>query len=367
MFIAPLNYDRFFKKIFSDKKIAKRFLEDVLKVTIEEIEILPQRHRITNEAMVVEFDFRCKINGSHIIIDMQQWYKTDIAKRFYLYHSLSAVLQLENLPAKSISVSENLKKTSKDYSLIEPTYTIIWMADDTLGTNESRITYSLIPENVLDMINDSNLWENHNFDFLLAKRDQILNILGKKTRQLDFLGKNKMVYLFQPNIVKNHKYEEYFKWFHFAEKSRNPNNKEEDFQEFLNDDIFMEMIQRLSKTALKQDDFEYITNFETFSIEYKRWQDGLRSEGYLEGKEEGREEGREEGLEKGREEGLEKGREDGLEKGREEGIEKGKIEAKLQSAEKCLLLGISITDTIKISNLPLEDVQKIAIRLGIIS
>jgi hypothetical protein len=132
--------------------------------------------------------------------------------------------------------------------------------------------------------------------------------------------------LFQPNIVNNEKYEKYFKWFHFAEKSRNTDNKEEDFQEFLNDDIFMEMIQRLSKTALKQDDFEYITNFETFSVEYKRWQDGLRSEGH----------------------------------------EEGKIEANEKSAEKCLILGLSIADTMKISNLSLEEVQKIAKRLGLI-
>jgi predicted transposase/invertase (TIGR01784 family) len=101
----------------------------------------------------------------------------------------------------------------------------------------------------------------------------------------------------------------------------------------------MEMIQRLSKTALKQDDFEYITNFETFSVEYKRWQDGLRSEGYVDG------------------------REDGMEKG----MEKGKIEANEKSAEKCLILGLSIADTMKISNLSLEEVQNIAKRLGLLN
>ncbi len=37
MYLAPLNYDRFFKKVFSDIKIAKKFLEDFLGVDIEEI------------------------------------------------------------------------------------------------------------------------------------------------------------------------------------------------------------------------------------------------------------------------------------------------------------------------------------------
>ena len=67
MFLAPLNYDRFFKKIFSDKQIAKRFLEDFLEIKIQEIEVLPVDHKLTNEASLLRFDYRCKVNGQYII------------------------------------------------------------------------------------------------------------------------------------------------------------------------------------------------------------------------------------------------------------------------------------------------------------
>ncbi|MGE5340586.1 MAG: hypothetical protein ACM3SY_03810, partial [Candidatus Omnitrophota bacterium] len=84
MFLAPLNYDRYFKKCFSDPDIAKKFLEDFLEETIEEFEMLNGQHRITDDATLVEFDYRCKIKGAYVIIDMQQWYKRDIGQRFYL-------------------------------------------------------------------------------------------------------------------------------------------------------------------------------------------------------------------------------------------------------------------------------------------
>ena len=82
MYLAPLNYDRFFRKIFSDEKISRRFLEDFLEVRIDEFEFLKERNLVTNDASVVEFDFRCKIKNAYVIIDMQQWYKRDIAQRF---------------------------------------------------------------------------------------------------------------------------------------------------------------------------------------------------------------------------------------------------------------------------------------------
>jgi hypothetical protein len=90
MYLAPLNYDRFFKKIFSDLDIAKRFLEDFLDTKIEMIEMIKNRHAVTDDATYIEFDFRCKIDGAFVIIDMQQWFKADLVQRFYLYHALKA-------------------------------------------------------------------------------------------------------------------------------------------------------------------------------------------------------------------------------------------------------------------------------------
>lgn len=87
MFLAPLNYDRYFNKIFSDERIAKRFLEDFLETNITKIEMLKGKYRVTNNASLVEFDFRCKIDNTYVILDMQQWYKRDITQRFYLYNA----------------------------------------------------------------------------------------------------------------------------------------------------------------------------------------------------------------------------------------------------------------------------------------
>ena len=39
MYLAPLNFDRFFKKVFSDPEIAKTFLEDFLDTEIESLTI----------------------------------------------------------------------------------------------------------------------------------------------------------------------------------------------------------------------------------------------------------------------------------------------------------------------------------------
>ena len=39
MYLAPLNYDRYFKKVFSDLKIAKYFLQDFFDIEIESREV----------------------------------------------------------------------------------------------------------------------------------------------------------------------------------------------------------------------------------------------------------------------------------------------------------------------------------------
>ena len=98
MYLAPLNYDRFFKKVFSQVHIAKAFLEDFLDVKIQEITFLDRAKYLTDASAKIEVDFSCKINGANIIVEMQQWYKPDVIKRFYLYHCASTALQLESTP-----------------------------------------------------------------------------------------------------------------------------------------------------------------------------------------------------------------------------------------------------------------------------
>lgn len=72
MYLLPLNADEPFKRVFSDERIAKAFIEDMLDVEITEITKLDTDHRITNQAALVRFDYRCKINGQYVIIEMQQ-------------------------------------------------------------------------------------------------------------------------------------------------------------------------------------------------------------------------------------------------------------------------------------------------------
>ena len=86
MYLGPLNSDRLFKKVFSDLEIAKSFLEDFLDIKIDSIENMNKKGntaRLTDEAAIVEFDFRCEVDGQFIINDMQQWYKQDIIQRFF--------------------------------------------------------------------------------------------------------------------------------------------------------------------------------------------------------------------------------------------------------------------------------------------
>ena len=157
MYVAPLNYDRYFKKVFSDERIATAFLQDFLDVEIESLEMLPVHSRVTDDAACVEFDFRCKIAGQYVIIDMQQWYKTDIVQRFYLYHALNSGLQLEDLPKKALHLeSGKTLKSAKDDRKVEPVITFIWMVDDSLDFTENDVSYimtpELVPEEVVERI-----------------------------------------------------------------------------------------------------------------------------------------------------------------------------------------------------------------------
>ncbi|NJL76653.1 MAG: hypothetical protein HC892_18180 [Saprospiraceae bacterium] len=188
MYLAPLNYDRYFKKVFSEPKISKRFLEDFFDIQITEIELMSTRHKLTDAASGVEFDFRCKLSsGEYVIIDMQQWYKTDIIKRFYMYHSMNTVLQLEKIPDKSIDLAEDKTKEIKDYNQLVPVYTLIWLADDNLGFEEDYVSYTMVPETLISFIRNKNLWKAENVLLLLEEQARVLKTLDNKTKKLDFL------------------------------------------------------------------------------------------------------------------------------------------------------------------------------------
>lgn len=289
MYLAPLNYDRFFNKIFSDNRIARRFLEDFLEVEIEDFQLLKEKHRVTDDASIVEFDFRCKIEGSYIIIDMQQWYKRDVVQRFYLYHALNTGLQLEDLPKKRIlkKALEQAKKKITDYRALEPVITLIWMVTDSLSFDNDYVSYAMTPELAVDFIKNERLWHQPEIVALLEERERVLKVLQNDAKDLDFLARNRLIFMFQQNIIKTKAIKKYERWFEFAEKTRNQNNKKEEFKEYEDDDIFVEMMQRLDRTELTNEDLEYIKEEKVSWDEIERLEAGMYEMGVKDGNKKG--------------------------------------------------------------------------------
>ena len=266
MYVASLNLDMFFKKVFSNKRIAKKFLENLLNVTISDLKFLSVENKITDAAVTVKFDFRCKIHGQYVVIEMQQKYKIDVIKRFYLYQAVGTALQLETLKPVEITKPTGEIYTEKNYSGLEPVISIIWMVDDMLGFKDDFIAFTTLPEAAKDFIIDDDLWTQP-LGNILAKREEIVKILENKTKGLDFFTKNRMIYVFQRNIVNNKRIDlSYYKWFDVANISRNKNNKEEDFLKYKDDKDMTEVINRIRKDKLAPDEFKYVSDLQSYDI-----------------------------------------------------------------------------------------------------
>jgi len=285
MYLAPLNYDRFFKKVFSDIEISKKFLEDALSVTISEIEMLPQRNRVTDAARSVDFDFRCKIEGHSVIIEMQQWFKTDIIQRFHLYHCLNTALQLEDLPTKIIlTLEDSPKKTikeEKNYALLKPVITIIWLVHDNLNETDDYLSFVPVSQSVLDFIRDHALWNRKNMSELQEERKRVLKKINNNAKGLLWMQENKEIFFFQKNIVKNKTNANYLHWFDFAEKTLNKENLQDDFTEYQEDKIFKEMIKRLKVSATDKEDLTYIDNYEMYQDKVQQFIDSISREAII--------------------------------------------------------------------------------------
>lgn len=275
MYLAPLNYDRFFKKVFSDLKIAKRFLEDFLDEEIQEIEFLPSRNKITDDAQIVEFDFRCKILDNYVIIEMQQWYKPDVIQRFYVYHALGAALQLEHMPKKVIPLPNGKTRKIHDYGELLPTITIIWMVHDTFGFTDDYINYVLTPDYISDFIKDASMWHNKNIDALIETRKHLYDVLTNPEKDIEFLSSNKLIYVFQKNIVKNKLHSKYFDWFDLAEKTLKKISEKFAYDKYIKDEILSEVVRRL-KIGLGEEGSEtYIKDYEEYLEGVRRYDTGI--------------------------------------------------------------------------------------------
>lgn len=278
MYLAPLNYDRYFKKVFSDLKIAKRFLEDFLDVEIQQIEHLERKKSISDDAQFVEFDFRCQIENSHVIIEMQQWYKPDIVQRFYLYHALNTALQLETLPTKNIVLPEKGLSEVKDYRRVLPVITLVWLVDDTLGFEDDFVSFIPMPEQTLHFIQDVRLWQNPDVQKLIKKRDRIFEQVKNNTKGLDWLYENKLIYAFQKNIVRNKKFEKYYAWFELAQKTLDKISDKFAYSEYEKDDILSEIIRRLKKEVESPKQIKYIQDYDKYREGILRYEGHIRND-----------------------------------------------------------------------------------------
>ena len=295
MYMAPLNYDKFFKKVFRKKKIAKAFLEDVFDIEIQEINKLSLKNRITDIASIVEFDYRCKIDDQYVIIEMQQWHKPDVAHRFYMYHAINTALQLENLPMKQILTSDEngleIIKDIKDYRRADPVITFVWCVDENFGNKNDFLTYAMTPEDVIKFITDEiGLWDKNKIETLFAKREEILKMLNnnKKNKDLSFIPKSKLIFAFQQNIVENPIHKKYFNWFSIADKSRNKKNKKKDFIEIEKDksfkDNFIEIKERICEKGLSVAEKKYLLTEDEAQARIQRYIDGILDSADLAGK-----------------------------------------------------------------------------------
>jgi hypothetical protein len=271
MFVVSLNLDIFFKKVFSNKKIAKAFLQDFFGVKITEIKLLKTDYKVTDDATIVRFDYRCKINGKYVVIEMQQKYKTDVNKRFYLYHCLGTALQLETLAPKVVTKLDGKTYTEKNYGDLKPVITLVWMVDDTLNFKEDFIAFTTLPEAAKDFIADNDLWRQP-LDVILQEREKALKILNNDTKDLDFFSQNRLIYAFQRNIIANKLLTKYFKWFDVAYKSRNAHNTEEDFSQYNDDDIMVEVIKRIKKDKLTTEEYKFISDMPLYEAYYSNLQ-----------------------------------------------------------------------------------------------
>ena len=257
MEILPLNYDKYFKKTFADTEIAQQFLEDFLNVEIAEITPQDLEVNLTNKSRELRFDFRCKNAEQHFIVEMQQWYKHDVVKRFFVYHCSNTVLQLEDMPKVKRQIFDRktgkyIVKEEKDYSTLTPVITIIWFVDDSFRSSEDFIPFTILPEELKNFVNDESLWKHlleqkvDDLNKLQEERAKLVKLLNKSDKNLDFLQENKMIYAFQPQIIKNKNNSRYYRWFDFAEKSGNADNKKADFTDYEDDAIFSKLLRLLS-------------------------------------------------------------------------------------------------------------------------
>ena len=295
---------------------------------------MPEVKRVTDSSRIVIFDYHCVFDDdTNLLIDMQQWYKSDLVKRFYMYHSVQSALQLETISEavpipnsidqidqirnyiiddeekasdeKELKIEGKIK--SYNYNEVIPSVTIVWLVHETLGFEETPyINYVLQNEEIDSFImNSKEDLSKMSKEEIIAKLQKFRNVSLNKTKGLDFLKQNKLCFFFQKNIVKlglknSNLNKDLFKWFEFAERSADDNNKEEDFVELAKEKHFGTIIERLKCNSLNPMEREYLIKESDFIKAQQVYANSLRFEGRVEGKAEGIVEGEAKGKTEGK-------------------------------------------------------------------
>jgi len=226
------------------------------------------------------------IDGKVVVIEMQQWNKLDVVKRFYTYHCVNTSLLLEKLPLKSIPTGKNEEVKFKDYEDITNVITIVWMVNDNMNMEEDFVSYIPLPEISKDFVLNKELWrDKKNYKKVLEYLERIYKIYENDTRDLDFLQENKLIFVFQKNIIENKKNKSYYKWFKFVKKNS-----------------FLKIIKKLKKDFLNDEEIKAIKDTKSYLERVNRFKKSflklnkreLTKAGIKIGREEGREEGQKE-------------------------------------------------------------------------
>ena len=387
-YLASLNLDYFFKKVFCHETIAKRFIENLLDIVIQEIELIETDFKVTDKSATVKFDFRCKVNDDYIIIEMQRGYPLDVVKRFYLYFAMGTAIQMEDVytlkkdEEKSIlGETGKVKKVKDEYKYIKPHIIIVWMANDSLKFKQGLVKYTVLPEDLLDFIQDDKLWSIGNLENLQKRRNLVLEIVQNNSKGLHFLRENKLIFAFQKKIVKDKNIPPTIKrWFDFAERTSNYSNTEDDFVTFEKDDVFLEMMRLLNTKDMKPVELDlaeelakeryYIqTEFEeekreAISLAVKQVAQEIEKEKQLRIQaEKGKVQAEQEKVQAEQEKIQERQRREQLELEKEKIAqqltqkEQEAIKSKVKSISKMLEAGISIEMIVDFSNSTLEEVK----------
>ncbi len=245
MYLAPLNYDRFFRKVFSDANIARRFFEDFLDVKISKLNILPSQYSMIDETPIVELNFFCLIKSAPLVVKLHQWSQSDVEQLFCTYNPLA--------PNMHESINHDGKKL--------PTISIIWLVH-AKPFDDDYMKYGFASENLMSLFLDDELWKPENFKKLLKMRNELTNRSINKPINEKRLGSKRLIYVSQQNVIRNKKSSKYYNWFEFAQKTLEKVADKSAYDKYRKDKIFCEVINYLESSLKESDCMEYIKNYE---------------------------------------------------------------------------------------------------------